>query len=127
MVFCSISYVSYSFLYILQRIIDIGKEQNKKTILLNSISFGITIITSAIDLLLEIVLEKIIKWEQPYTWTNYYTSYTIKLAFFSFFNSALIPILCELTIGKSDGFAVLINNMLMKFLVNSFVEDIIKN
>ena len=73
------------------------------------------------DLLLEIVLEKIIKWEMHYTWTNYYTSYSIKLAFFSFFNSALVPIECELTLGKSEGFAVLISNMFMKFIVNSFV------
>ena len=102
LIFCGISWFLYIILYILQRNIDREKEQSKKIILLYSISFGITIITSATDLLLEVVIEKIIKWEMPYTWTNYYTSYSIKLTFFSFLNSAVVPIICELIIGKSE-------------------------
>ena len=85
------------------------------------ISFGITGVTSVIDIILEIVLEKLTKWEKQTTWTNFYLSYSLKLTLFSFLNSAVIPIVCELVINKSNGYQFLINNMLMKFLVNDFV------
>ena len=61
---------------------------------------------------------------KAYTWTNFYTSYSIKLTFFTFLNSALVPVFCELTLGKSKGFINLINNMTTKFLVNAFVTPI---
>ena len=46
------------------------------------------------------------------------------MTLFSFLNSAVIPIVCELVINKSNGYQFLINNMLMKFLVNAFVTTI---
>jgi hypothetical protein len=73
------------------------------------------------DILLEIVLEKLTKWEKQMTWTNYYLSFSIKLTLFSFVNSAILPTFCEFFINNSDGFEILISNMLMKFLVNAIV------
>ena len=73
------------------------------------------------DILLEIVLEKLTKWEKQTTWTNYYLSYSLKLTLFSFVNSAILPTFCEFFLSKSDGYEILISNMLMKFLVNAIV------
>ena len=123
-IICGICYAICIFLYILKRNIDIVKDQRENTILLYLLSFGITIITSVMDFILEIVLKKLVKSEKPFTWTNFYTSYSIKLTFFTFINSALVPVLCELTLGKYDEFTFLINNMLIKFLVNAFVTPI---
>ena len=124
LIYCSVCSAFTFILYFLQKITDKRKEQSKKTILLYLMSFIITIITSAIDFSLEILLEKPIKNESLYTWTHYYTNYSINLAFFSFYNSAIFPVIAESMIFKSDGFVFLINNMLMKFLVNSFVTPI---
>ena len=101
-------------------------KENKTThtVLLYVVSFGITGVTSAIDIILEIVLEKLTKWEKQTTWTNFYLSYSLKLTLFSFLNSAVIPIVCELFLIKSNGYAFLISNMLMKFLVNAFITTI---
>ena len=124
-IICGISFVAIIYLNKLQVKIDKDKEnKTTHTVLLYVISFGITGVTSVIDIVLEIVLEKLTKWEKQTTWTNFYLSYSLKLTLFSFLNSAVIPIVCELVINKSNGYQFLINNMLMKFLVNAFVTTI---
>ena len=124
-IICGVSFVAIIYLNKLQKKIDNDKEnKTTHTLLLYVISFGITGVTSVIDIILEIVLEKLTKWERQTTWTNFYLSYSLKLTLFSFLNSAVIPIVCELVINKSNGYQFLINNMLMKFLVNAFVTTI---
>ena len=124
-VICGVSFVAIIFLNKLQKNIDKNKEnKTTHTVLLYAISFGITGVTSAIDIFLEIVLEKLTKWEKQITWTNYYLSYSLKLTLFSFLNSAVLPIVSELVFDKSNGYEFLISNMLMKFLVNSFLTTI---
>ena len=54
--------------------------------------------------------------------TNFYLSYSKKLTLFSFINSALIPFFVDR--DSSKGHAILIDNMLMKFLVNDFVTPL---
>ena len=121
-IICGISFVAVIFLNKLQRDIDKNKEnKTTHTVLLYVVSFGITGVTSIIDLILEIVLEKLTRWEKQPTWTNYYLSYSLKLTLFSFLNSAVLPIVSEFFFTKSNGYEFLISNMLMKFLVNSFV------
>ena len=123
LIICFGSLVAILWLNKLQTKIDNNNKENKTThtVLLYVISFGITGVTSAIDIVLEIVLEILTKWEKQTTWTNFYLSYSLKLTLFSFVNSAVLPIICELLITKSEGYELLISNMLMKFLVNSFV------
>ena len=124
-IICGVSFVAIIFLNKLQREIDKNKEnKTTHTVLLYVVSFGITGVTSVIDFVLEIVLEKLTKWEKQTTWTNFYLSYSLKLTLFSFLNSAVLPVVSELFFNKSNGYEFLINNMLMKFLVNSFVTTI---
>ena len=124
-IICGVSFVAIFYLNKLQKKIDKDKEnKTTHTVLLYVVSFGITGVTSAIDIILEIVLEKLTKWEKQTTWTNFYLSYSLKLTLFSFLNSAVIPIVCELFLIKSNGYAFLISNMLMKFLVNAFITTI---
>ena len=125
LIICGGSFAAIYFLNKLQEGIE-KKKENKTThtVLLYAISFGITGVTSVIDIVLEIVLEILTKWEKQTTWTNFYLSYSLKLTLFSFLNSAVIPIVCELGFINSNGYQFLINNMLMKFLVNAFVTTI---
>ena len=69
------------------------------------------------------ILDFLTKLEKQYTMTQYYRSYSLKLTLFTFFTSAVVPLMCEL-INRSDGYEVLISNMLMMFLVNAFVTPI---
>ena len=65
LIICSINYGICIFLYKLNWNIDKIQDQNGQTILSSSISLGITINTSVMDFILEIVLEKLVKWEKP--------------------------------------------------------------
>jgi hypothetical protein len=71
----------------------------KKTTIFYVISFSITIITNVIDLILEIVLEKLIKCQKAYTLTDFQATYSINLTFFWFFNSCMIPAIFEFIIS----------------------------
>ena len=121
-ILCGISFAAIYGLNLLQMYVD-EHQANHTThiVLLYVISFAITGVTSGMDILLEIVLEILTKWEKQTTWTNYYLSYSLKLTLFSFVNSAILPTFCEFFINHSDGYEILISNMLMKFLVNAIV------
>ena len=121
-ILCGISFAAIYGLNLLQMYVD-EHQDNYTThiVLLYVISFAITGVTSGVDILLEIVLEKLTKWEKQTTYTNYYLSYSLKLTLFSFVNSAILPTFCEFFLSKSDGYEILISNMLMKFLVNAIV------
>ena len=124
-ILCGVSFAAIYGLNLLQKYVDEHqKSQTSHIVLLYVISFVISGVTSGMDVLLEIVLEILTKWEKQTTWTNFYLSYSLKLTLFSFLNSAVIPIVCELGFINSNGYQFLINNMLMKFLVNAFVTTI---
>ena len=121
-ILCGISFAAIYGLNLLQMYVDEHqKNQTTHFVLLYVISFAITGVTSGMDVLLEIVLEILTKWEKQVTWTNYYLSFSLKLTLFSFVNSAILPTFCEFFINDSDGYEILISNMLMKFLVNAIV------
>ena len=118
-IICGVSFVAVIFLNKLQRDIDKNKEnKTTHTVLLYVVSFGITGVTSIIDLILEIVLEKLTRWEKQPTWTNYYLSYSLKLTLFSFLNSAVLPIVSEFFFTKSNGYVFLI-----KLFCNDYYVD----
>ena len=82
-----------------------------------------TCVSSALNFIFQMILDFLTKMEKQKTMTEYYRSYSVKLTLFSFFTSAVVPLMCEL-IEKSDGYQILISNMLMMFLVNAFVTPI---
>ena len=69
------------------------------------------------------ILDFFTKMEKQKTMTEYYRSYIVKLTLFSFFTSAVVPLMFEL-IEKSDEYQILISNILMMFLVNALVTPI---
>ena len=82
-----------------------------------------TCVSSGLNFAFQMILDFLTKMEKQYTMTEYYRSYSVKLTLFTFFTSAVVPLMCEL-IKKSDGYQILISNMLMMFLVNAFVTPI---
>ena len=91
------------------------------------ISFAISIIISILNVILEIIMKFFTQMEKPKSMTSYYLSYSIKLSFFTFTTSSLVPFLSnyysERLINHDN--ATLINNMFFLFLTNSFLKPII--
>ena len=82
-----------------------------------------TCVSSGLNYIFQLLLDFLTKMEKQMTMTEYYRSYSVKLTLFTFFTSAVVPLICEF-INESDGYQILISNMLMMFLVNAFVTPI---
>ena len=98
-------------------------EQAIHIILSYILSLCNTCVSSCLNIIFQMILDFLTKQEKPYTMTEYYRSYSVKLTLFSFFTSSVVPLICEL-IRNSNGYEILISNMLMMFLVNAFVTPI---
>ena len=123
-IICGVSFAIIVALNELQVYVD-SRDSSSHVILLYIISLAITGVTSGIDVFLEIVLKSLTEIEKQSTKTHFSLSYSIKLTLFTFLNGALLPLFSELFINKSDGYEILISNMLMKFLVNAFVSPLL--
>ena len=55
--------------------------------------------------------------------TNFYLSFSIKLTLFTFFTSAIIPLISNYFFSKAD-YNLLVTNMLMLFITNAFLTPI---
>ena len=118
-----ISLVINGLLFYFQSSIDKSEDPNGKTFIIYVLSFLISIANSIIDFIIEIVLEKLIKSQNSYTLTNFYTTYSLALTFTWFLNSCILPITLDIVNSKEEH-EVLTSNMIIKFLFNSFVQPI---
>ena len=121
-IICGISFIIILALNKLQD--NDKKKYNDHIVFLYLISLAITVVTSFIDKILQVVFETFTGWEKHITITKFYLSYSVKLTIFTFLNSAILPLISEIFFNKSEGYEILISNMLMKFLVNAFLTPI---
>ena len=94
------------------------------------IKYGISILItgsiSGINELFYFLLEKLTEKEKQISMTNFYLSYSIKLTFFTFMSSAIVPLVCHIIEqGKGNNYEYLVDDMLMIFLANSFVTPLL--
>ena len=118
LIFVGVDYCFAYLLDILQKRID--EKKNFSSILGYVISLCFTAISSCTNLMFSSLLDKTSKSEKQATLTNYYLSYSAKLCIFTFLTSAIVPLISELQ-NQSENHKVLLSNMLMMFIVNSFV------
>jgi hypothetical protein len=111
-------------LYVTQHNTEEDFRKTDRQFIVNIYSFIITIFTAIMDVILEIVIEKIIKCEKSYTLTNFYAHYGVNLTFFWFLNSGLIPVICDVITQSREEHEVLTNNLITKFLFNSFLTPL---
>ncbi len=125
--FISLIIIGISFLFIsrLNIIQKNLKDQNDENGLLIRyiLSLTITVVISIINVIFEICLEGLTKVEKHITMTNYYLSYSIKLTLFTFITSSIIPLVSNYVNNKDD-YDLLVTNMFVMFLSNSFVTPI---
>ena len=97
------------------------------------LSLFITIIIALLNAALECLLEKFTYWERHLSRTNYYLSLSIKIAIFTFLNSAVVPLIAkELAVKKRikdisyniDRNNLIVDDMFVMFLVNAFATPI---
>ena len=119
-----ISLLINKMLYGMQQNMEEDFRRTDRQFIVNIYSFIITIFTAIMDVILEIVIEKIIKCEKSYTLTNFYGHYGVNLTFFWFLNSGLIPVICDVITQSREEHEVLTNNLITKFLFNSFLTPL---
>ena len=97
------------------------------------LSFFITIIISILNEVLELVLTKFTLLEKHLSRTSFYLSLSIKITIFTFFNSAIIPLLSKHIIVKKRGEYdynidrnnFVVSDMLVLFIVNAVVTPLL--
>ena len=117
------------------------KENGDTNIFLKYLtSLSITVVLSIINLVIEMALEKLTYREKPISKSNYVLSLSIKISILTFFNSAVIPLICKLIIAErqkdnqdeSITYFVkrkrddpLIDDMFVYFLVNAIITPLL--
>lgn len=116
--------IGFAIIFGFQNLQIYVNKKNYKRIVYYLISLCITIITSIINIIFEALLDFLTKIEKQKSITNYYISYSVKLAIFSFLSSGIIPLVCE-AITDTQNYEILISNMIVMFLVNSIISPLL--
>ena len=119
------------FTYWQDKITESGKDINLFVKYLLSIL--ITLIVTGINEVLSFVSTIFTKLERHLSRTNYYLSLSLKIAVFTFFNSAIVPLIAKEFVVKRkinneyniDRNNLLVNDMFVMFLVNAIVTPIL--
>ena len=117
-IICFISFIIIASLNIFQEYLD--ENYAEHNYILYFVSIFISLVLDLIDFGLETVLEILTHKERQATRTNFFLSFSIKLTVSSSLNSILVPFLCEIIFTKSKRYEVLIGNLFVEFLFNSF-------
>ena len=119
----TVSFIIVVILTFAQKKIDnikFGSQTITKLIL----SLAMTGVISLINIIFQGILESLTKLERHMSMTNHILSFSVKLTIFTFVNSAIVPYISIIKISDDLNYDLLIDNMLMIFLVNSFVSPL---
>jgi hypothetical protein len=92
-----------------------------------AVSLGMTGAISIVNIIFQSILECLTKLERHMSITDLNLSFSVKLTVFTFVNSAIVPLISNLFTNLENvsiNYELLVSNMLMMFLVNSFVSPI---
>ena len=99
------------------------KRSNKKGVLplvKYGLSLAISLVISILNSIFQYILENLTKKEKQISMTNFHLSFSIKLTIFTFFTSAIIPLISNYVFSKAE-FDLLVTNMFMLFITNAFL------
>ena len=88
-------------------------------------SLLITATISGINEIFYYLLENLTKLEKQISMSNYYLSFSIKLTFFTFVSSGIVPLVSNLIENGTGNNEFLVDNMIVIFLCNSFLSPIL--
>ena len=116
--------IGFGIIFGLQNLQNYVNKKKYNKFVYYLISLCITIVSSIINIIFQSLLNLLTKTEKLKSITDYYLSYSVKLALFSFLISGIIPLICDV-ITDTENYEILINNMIVMFLVNSIVTPLI--
>ena len=128
-----ISFVIIVISFIIVVLLTLGQEKidnmsfGAKNLSKYAVSLGMTGVISAVNIIFQKILEGLTELEKHTSLTDYSLSFSIKLTVFTFVNSAIVPLISNviMDINKLEiNYELLVSNMLMMFLVNSFVSPL---
>ena len=132
---CLIIYLITIFLLLISFFIVLGLTYLKEYLIKHKISSGFIVkygvsllITGTISGLNEIfyyLLGKLTKKEKQICMTNYYLSFSLKLTYFTFISSGIVPLVSNYIENGIKNNEYLVDNMLIIFLCNSFLSPIL--
>ena len=134
-VFCSsfISFLIIALSFIIVVLLTMIQEKinnlsfGEKNFSKYTVSFAMTGIISIVNIIFEIILEKLTKKERHISLTNFNLSFSVKLSICTFVNSAIVPLMSNV-FANLEKFEInhelLVSNMLMMFAVNSVVSPL---
>ena len=99
-------------------------NNNKKIFITYFVSFIISCVTFLLNSIFQISLGYLTRIEKQISMTNYYLSFSIKLTFFSFMTSGIVPLLSNYYYDPKNNYNLLLTNMFTLFLINSFLTPI---
>ena len=99
-------------------------DNNNKIYIIYLVSFIISGVTFLLNSIFQISLGYLTTIEKQITMTNYYLSFSIKLTFFSFMTSGIVPLLSNYYHDPKKNYNLLIGNIFIMFLINSFLTPI---
>ena len=103
----------------------INHQISSRFIVKYGISFLITLTISGLNEIFYFLLEILTKKEKQISMTNYYLSFSLKLTFFTFISSAIVPLASNLIDKGYGNNEYLVDNMVLIFLSNSFFTPIL--
>ena len=116
--------IGFGIIFGLQNLQNYVNKKKYNKFVYYLISLCITIVSSIINIIFESLLNFLTKTEKLKSVTNYYLSYSVKLALFSFLISGIIPLICDI-ISDAENYEILISNMIVMFLVNSIITPLL--
>ena len=100
-----------------------NKKNGDSPVVKYGLSIAISLVISILNAIFLYILESLTKKERQISMTNFYLSFSIKLTLFTFFTSAVIPLISNYFFSKAD-YNLLVTNMLMLFITNAFLTPI---
>ena len=92
-----------------------------------AVSFGMTGAISIVNIIFQKILQRLTEIEKHMSITSHSLSFSVKMTIFTFVNSAIVPLISNIFMNLDHiqiNYELLISNMLMIFLVNSFISPL---
>jgi len=133
---CFTTFISFLFIaisFIIVVLLTMAQEKinnlsfGEKNFSKYAVSIAMTGIISTVNIILEIILEKLTKIESHISLTNFNLSFSVKLSICTFVNSAIVPLISNICANIETleiHYELLVSNMLTMFVVNSVVSPL---
>lgn len=117
--------ISFGLVFLLNWAQDSKTQKETNIVLKYGFSFAISIVIQIINFIMSMIFTFLAVYEKPWSYTLYYLSLSVKQTFFTFLNTAIVPLACNIVEYGLENHDVLINNMLILFILDSILDPVL--